>query len=85
MAFWKKRGPKQGKPAHDGIPALTEPKGSCCGCSACCSACPAGAIRMEPDEEGFLYPVIDGEKCIRCGRCLSVCAFKKAQREKGFL
>lgn len=35
-----------------------------------------GAITMLPDEDGFLYPVIDAQICIRCYRCLSVCDFK---------
>lgn len=36
-----------------------------------------GAITMLPDEEGFLYPVVDGSLCIGCKKCISVCAFKK--------
>ena len=36
-----------------------------------------GAITMLPDEEGFLYPVVDAEKCIRCYKCLSVCPYKE--------
>lgn len=36
----------------------------------------SGAITMLPDEEGFLYPVIDAEICIRCHKCLDVCPFK---------
>ncbi len=47
----------------------------CCGCSACASACEHGAIKMVPDALGFLYPVVDNDRCIRCGRCISVCAF----------
>lgn len=35
-----------------------------------------GAITMMPDEEGFLYPVVDAEICTRCYKCISVCAFK---------
>lgn len=35
-----------------------------------------GAISMLPDEEGFLYPVIDDKECIRCYKCLSVCPYK---------
>lgn len=35
-----------------------------------------GAITMLPDEDGFLYPVVDAEVCIRCYKCLSVCDFK---------
>jgi len=33
---------------------------------------------MIPDEEGFLYPSIDAEKCVRCGSCLKVCPIKAA-------
>lgn len=45
----------------------------CTGCGACRSVCPADAIRMEEDEEGFFYPVIDREKCVSCGRCERCC------------
>ena len=31
------------------------------------------AIKMEVDEEGFLYPVIDKEKCINCSLCKRIC------------
>lgn len=67
------------------IPVLVEDKENCCGCSACYSICPVGAITMSPDEEGFLYPNIDEEKCIRCYQCISVCAFKKDQKSKGYM
>ena len=60
------------------IPQLYENKRECCGCSACYTICPVGAIIMEVDEEGFLYPVIKDEKCIRCEKCLSVCAFQSS-------
>lgn len=59
-------------------------KDSCCGCSACYAACPVSAITMTADEEGFLYPVINDEKCIKCKKCLSVCMFKQDQKKKGF-
>ena len=39
-----------------------------------------GAITMLPDEEGFLYPVVDAEICIRCYKCLSVCDFKEMSK-----
>ena len=45
----------------------------CCGCSACCNSCPAQAITMQPDEEGFLYPKIDSALCVDCRRCIDVC------------
>jgi len=38
---------------------------------------------MEKDEEGFLYPVIDVNTCIRCMACVKVCAFhNKEYNEK---
>ncbi|MDM8125547.1 NADH-quinone oxidoreductase subunit I [Mediterraneibacter glycyrrhizinilyticus] len=67
------------------LPVLYEKRESCCGCTACFAICPVQAISMLPDEEGFLYPVVDAEKCIRCYKCISVCAFKKDQKEKGYL
>lgn len=48
-------------------------KDQCSGCYACYNACPVDAIRMESNQEGFWYPVVDEEKCIHCGRCIQVC------------
>ena len=52
-------------------------KESCCGCGACKNACPASAILMIADEDGFLYPQINNDLCINCGLCESVCAYQK--------
>ena len=35
-----------------------------------------GAISMLPDEEGFMYPVVDANKCVRCYKCLKVYPYK---------
>ncbi|HWT76035.1 MAG TPA: 4Fe-4S binding protein [Mobilitalea sp.] len=67
------------------IPVLFAKKENCCGCTACYSACPADAINMLPDEEGFLYPFVNQELCTRCGRCQIVCIFKEDQRKMGFI
>ena len=48
-------------------------KQDCCGCYACVQRCPKQCIRMESDEEGFEYPIIDKEQCINCGLCNKVC------------
>ena len=48
----------------------------CCGCSACASICGHDAITMQPDALGFLYPTVDAAKCVACGLCEKVCAFK---------
>ena len=62
------------------IPVLYENKADCCGCSACYAICPKSAISMQPDEEGFDYPLIDEEKCVRCGMCMKVCPIKEAKK-----
>lgn len=59
------------------IPVLYKSKSECCGCTACYSVCPVHAISMKPDDEGFLYPSIDQEKCVCCCKCLTVCDYKK--------
>ena len=55
---------------------LFEQKSDCSACSACFAACPKQAIRMEPDENGFLYPQIDEALCVGCGLCERVCAYQ---------
>lgn len=56
---------------------LFERKEECCGCTACFAVCPQKAIRMQEDEEGFDYPVIDVDKCVQCKMCIRVCPIKK--------
>lgn len=46
---------------------------SCCGCSACQNACPQSCIDMNEDNEGFLYPTVNIQKCIDCHLCEKVC------------
>ena len=52
----------------------------CCGCRACANACPCDAITMKMDELGFFYPEINTEKCVDCGKCISVCDFSRTER-----
>lgn len=59
------------------IPVLFADDSECCGCGACVVACPKGAISMVSNRYGFLYPKIAEAACVRCGKCLGVCAFKK--------
>lgn len=49
------------------------PKTVCSGCGACVASCPAGALFLSPDSEGFLYPSLDATKCISCEKCSRVC------------
>ena len=45
----------------------------CIGCGACETSCNLGCIDLIPNDEGFLYPIVDIEKCINCNKCESVC------------
>lgn len=45
----------------------------CTGCTACASSCPKGCITMAADENGFLCPVIDLNRCVECGLCQKAC------------
>ena len=48
-------------------------KSQCCGCTACVSICGKRAIKMQADEEGFLYPVFNHDLCVNCHLCEYVC------------
>ena len=55
----------------------TKNKFNCYGCELCRDICPVHAIEMVEDEEGFKYPKIDKEKCIKCGLCEKNCIYRK--------
>lgn len=59
-------------------------KTSCTGCHACSSICPVKAIKMEEDSEGFLYPKVDEEKCIKCGLCVKSCPVLSKYKSENF-
>ena len=48
-------------------------KKDCCGCYGCENICPKNSIKMIDDKEGFWYPKVDKETCIKCGLCIKVC------------
>lgn len=54
---------------------------NCCGCWACSNICPNGAITMQTDKQGFYFPQINNEKCVKCGLCLKTCPIKKRDSE----
>lgn len=46
---------------------------ACVGCRSCEQSCPVKCIRLQPNQEGFLYPAVDALCCIKCGVCLKKC------------
>ncbi len=48
-------------------------KNNCTGCRMCEQLCPVKAINMIENEEGFIEPQVDKEKCIDCGLCFKRC------------
>lgn len=67
-------------------------KEACTGCKSCENICPAQAITMESDKEGFWYPSLNQGICRQCGACVNACpvlhalqptgAFRKSDFEK---
>ncbi len=58
------------------------PENDCTGCGCCEENCPTNSIKMRSDCEGFLYPTIDMEKCINCGKCVKTCHILNQQISK---
>ena len=54
----------------------------CCGCSACVESCPKHCIKMQADNEGFLYPIINKAVCINCHLCEKVCPMSKQTEQR---
>lgn len=54
------------------MPVLVE-WDKCCGCGACANKCARKAITMEPNQEGFLHPVVNSNLCVECGMCEKSC------------
>ena len=49
------------------------PPNQCTGCFACVSSCPRHCITMREDEYGELHPLINDDRCIKCGVCQKSC------------
>lgn len=56
----------------------------CVGCTACASSCPQKCISMIPDDYGFLYPYVDGNKCKKCGVCETVCPLLHTRKHTNY-
>lgn len=67
------------KSSKVGLPALE----CCTGCAACVDSCTVTAIKMMPDECGFLYPVLNHDRCVECQACLKACPVNSTAIERG--
>ncbi len=72
--------------ASEGAETLPQlaPRTHCTGCGACASGCPKDAIEMKRDKEGFLYPVVDGKRCVHCGHCTAICPALQSRQQGPF-
>ncbi|NLJ70776.1 MAG: 4Fe-4S dicluster domain-containing protein [Clostridiaceae bacterium] len=61
---------------------LYDKKSDCYGCGACANSCIYNAITMVPDQQGFLYPHIEQEKCVNCGLCKKSCPIALEEKHK---
>lgn len=46
---------------------------NCTGCTACVNSCNHQAITMHENNEGFMMPFVDSNKCIECKLCEKKC------------
>lgn len=55
---------------------------NCVGCTACYNICTKNAIRMQPDKNGYVYPIVTKELCVDCGLCEEVCPILQFKADK---
>ena len=71
---------RENEKSDKGITVEKKEKKECCGCSVCADICPTHAIEMTSDEEGFLYPKVNINVCVSCGKCIHSCGFNPVDK-----
>lgn len=46
---------------------------NCFGCFLCEAVCPKKCIEKTKSSDGFYFPTVIDDRCVECGKCLSVC------------
>ena len=59
-------------------------KDKCSGCGLCAIKCPKNAIKMDTDDNGFVYARIDKSKCINCNICKKICPYINKETTNSF-
>lgn len=60
---------------------MIHPDAECTGCGACAAACSRNAITLRNNPDGFWYPAVDLQKCMKCNLCEEVCPLGGSQKE----
>lgn len=60
-------------------------KENCTACGACENICPNNCLNMTQDNEGFLYPKIDMNRCNKCGKCALTCPIINNKNSSNFI
>ena len=63
---------------------ITFPPKTCTGCGVCSASCPRKCIQMKQNAEGFLFPEIQANLCIKCDICKNICPLYSADHSLEF-
>ena len=55
---------------------ISKVKEKCNGCIACYNICPVKAIELQHDNLGFVYPFVNDNLCVNCGKCIKTCSIE---------
>lgn len=58
------------------------PINSCTGCMACGDVCPKGCIAFSIGKDGFWYPLINHDICIKCHSCEQACPIINSKKKE---
>lgn len=55
---------------------------NCMGCGGCEVICPAGAVSLKRNKQGFFQAEVDAARCIHCNLCDNICPQKRNDLKK---